>query len=53
MWYNVLNKVVVDPTNPSAVTNNPFLFAHLGSAGRWAEAARTFTQMVRDSSDET
>jgi outer membrane receptor for ferric coprogen and ferric-rhodotorulic acid len=35
VWYNVLNKIAVDPTNPSAVTNNPFLFAHLGSAGRW------------------
>ncbi len=35
VWYHVLNKVAVDPTNPTAVTGNPFLFAHLGSAGRW------------------
>jgi outer membrane receptor protein involved in Fe transport len=34
-WYNVLNKISVDPTNPTAVTSNPFLFAHLGSTGRW------------------
>ncbi|MSU73225.1 MAG: hypothetical protein EXS43_12960, partial [Opitutus sp.] len=34
-WYGVLNKVVVDPTTPTAVTNNPFLFAHLGATGRW------------------
>lgn len=35
VWYNVLNKIAVDPTNPTAVTNNPFLFAHLGATGRW------------------
>jgi outer membrane receptor protein involved in Fe transport len=35
VWYNVLNKVVVDPTNTAAVTGNPFLFAHLGAVGRW------------------
>ncbi len=35
VWYNVLNKVRLDPTDPSSVTNNPFLAAHLGSAGRW------------------
>ena len=34
-WYSVLNKVVVDPTTPTSVTNNPFLFAHLGATGRW------------------
>ncbi|MBL9211814.1 MAG: TonB-dependent receptor plug domain-containing protein, partial [Opitutaceae bacterium] len=30
VWYNVLNKVAIDPTVPTSVTNNPFLFAHLG-----------------------
>jgi hypothetical protein len=35
VWYNVLNKITVDPTNPTSVTNNPFLFAHLGATGRW------------------
>lgn len=35
VWYNVLNKIAVDPTNPTAVTSNPFLFAHLGATGRW------------------
>ena len=35
VWYNVLNKVAVDPTVPTSVTNNPFLFAHLGAPGRW------------------
>lgn len=34
-WYSVLNKVAVDPTVPTSVTNNPFLFAHLGAPGRW------------------
>ena len=35
VWYNVLNKVAIDPTVPTSVTNNPFLFAHLGATGRW------------------
>jgi hypothetical protein len=35
VWYNVLNKVAIDPTTPTSVTNNPFLFAHLGAPGRW------------------
>ncbi len=35
VWYNVLNKVAIDPTNPTAVTSNPLLFAHLGAPGRW------------------
>lgn len=34
-WYHVLNKVAIDPTNPTAVTSNPHLFAHLGAPGRW------------------
>jgi outer membrane receptor protein involved in Fe transport len=34
-WYSVLNKAAVDPTNPTAVTTNPLLFAHLGAPGRW------------------
>ncbi|WP_414662427.1 TonB-dependent receptor plug domain-containing protein [Horticoccus sp. 23ND18S-11] len=34
-WYSVLNKVAIDPTVPTSVTNNPFLFAHLGAPGRW------------------
>lgn len=34
-WYNVLNKVAIDPTVPTSVTSNPFLFAHLGAPGRW------------------
>lgn len=35
VWYDVLNKVAIDPTNPTAVTSNPLLFAHLGAPGRW------------------
>jgi outer membrane receptor protein involved in Fe transport len=35
VWYNVLNKVAIDPTNPTVVTSNPLLFAHLGAPGRW------------------
>ncbi|MFO1452016.1 MAG: hypothetical protein U1F61_27880 [Opitutaceae bacterium] len=35
VWFGVLNKVSLDPTNPTSVTNNPLLAAHLGSAGRW------------------
>ncbi|MBI5767195.1 MAG: hypothetical protein HZA93_05320 [Verrucomicrobia bacterium] len=35
VWYNILNKVVIDPTNPTSVTSNPLLFAHLGATGRW------------------
>ncbi|MBL9193822.1 MAG: hypothetical protein JNJ82_15830 [Opitutaceae bacterium] len=35
VWYSVLNKVSLDPTVPTSVTNNPLLAAHLGSAGRW------------------
>lgn len=35
VWYDVLNKVAIDPTVPTSVTNNPFLFAHLGAPGRW------------------
>jgi len=34
-WYDVLNKVAIDPTVPTSVTTNPFLFAHLGAPGRW------------------
>ncbi|MES2692078.1 MAG: TonB-dependent receptor plug domain-containing protein [Verrucomicrobiota bacterium] len=44
VWYNVLNKVAVDPTVPTSVTNNPFLFAHLGAPGRWfGQVAAVFT----------
>jgi len=44
VWYNVLNKAVLDPTNPNAVTTNPLLAAHLGSAGRWfGQVAAVFT----------
>lgn len=35
VWFNVLNKVALDPTQISTVLNNPLLAAHLGSAGRW------------------
>jgi hypothetical protein len=35
VWFNVLNRVQLDATNPNAVTTNPLLAAHLGSAGRW------------------
>ncbi len=35
IWYNVLNKVAVDPTAPTSITSNPALFAHLGAPGRW------------------
>jgi outer membrane receptor for ferric coprogen and ferric-rhodotorulic acid len=35
VWYNVLNKIAVDPTNTTSVTNNPFLFAHLNFPARW------------------
>ena len=34
-WFNILNKVALDPTTPGNVTNNPFLNAQLGSPGRW------------------
>ncbi len=34
-WFNILNKVAVDPTAPGSVTGNPFLNAQLGSTGRW------------------
>ena len=44
VWYNVLNKVAIDPTLPTSVTNNPFLFAHLGAPGRWfGQVAAVFT----------
>ncbi len=44
VWYNVLNKVAIDPTVPTSVTNNPFLFAHLGAPGRWfGQVAAVFT----------
>ncbi|MBI5688704.1 MAG: TonB-dependent receptor plug domain-containing protein [Verrucomicrobia bacterium] len=44
VWYHVLNKVAVDPTNPTSVTNNPFLFAHLGATGRvFGQVAAVFT----------
>ncbi len=44
VWYNVLNKASVDPTNPTAVTSNPLLFAHLGAPGRWfGQVAAVFT----------
>ncbi len=35
VWFDVLNKVALDPTNINTVLNNPTLAAHLGSAGRW------------------
>ncbi|HLP25020.1 MAG TPA: TonB-dependent receptor, partial [Acidobacteriota bacterium] len=35
VWFDVLNKVALDPTNTNTVLNNPTLAAHLGSAGRW------------------
>jgi outer membrane receptor protein involved in Fe transport len=34
-WYSVLNKVAIDPTVPTSVTNNAFLNAQLGAPGRW------------------
>ena len=44
VWYKVLNKVAIDPTVPTSVTNNPFLFAHLGAPGRWfGQVAAVFT----------
>ena len=44
VWYSVLNKVAVDPTVPTSVTNNPQLFAHLGAPGRWfGQVAAVFT----------
>lgn len=35
VWFDVLGKVAIDPTNTTAVTSNPLLAAHLGAAGRW------------------
>ena len=35
VWFNVLNKVAIDASQPTTVTTNPLLAAHLGSAGRW------------------
>ena len=44
VWYDVLNKVAVDPTAPTSVTTNPLLFAHLGAPGRWfGQVAAVFT----------
>jgi outer membrane receptor protein involved in Fe transport len=44
VWFDVLGKVAVDPTVPTSVTNNPFLFAHLGAPGRWfGQVAAVFT----------
>ena len=34
-WFGVLNKVAIDPTVPTSVTNNAFLNAQLGAPGRW------------------
>ena len=34
-WYSVLNKVTIDPTVPTSVTNNAFLNGQLGATGRW------------------
>ena len=47
VWYNVVNKIAVDPTNPSAVTNNPFLFAHLGYFAEIAEVSVDSRNRVR------
>ncbi|MBI4623359.1 MAG: hypothetical protein HY736_09100 [Verrucomicrobia bacterium] len=35
VWFNVLNKIALDPTVPTSVTGDPFLNAHLGAPGRW------------------
>lgn len=35
VWFGPLNKVAIDPTVPTTVTNNPLLAAHLGASGRW------------------
>jgi len=44
VWYSVLDKVALDPTAPTTVTNSPLLAAHLGSAGRWfGQVAAVFT----------
>ncbi len=44
VWFNVLNKVAIDPTAPTSVTSNPFLNAHLGAPGRWfGQVAAVFT----------
>lgn len=34
-WFNILNKVALDPTTPAATTSNAFLNAQLGNTGRW------------------
>lgn len=44
VWFDVLNKVAIDPTAPTSVTTNPLLFAHLGAPGRWfGQVAAVFT----------
>jgi len=44
VWYHVVNKVAIDPTNPTSVTSNPHLFAHLGATGRvFGQVAAVFT----------
>ena len=44
VWFNVLNKVAIDPTAPTSVTSNPFLNAHLGAPGSWfGQVAAVFT----------
>lgn len=49
VWFDVLNKVQLDPTSPSTVTNDPLLGAHLGSAGRWfGQVGAVFTDPASD-----
>lgn len=43
VWYNVLNKLALDPTN-NTVASSPFLSAHLAQPGRWfGQVAAIFT----------
>ncbi len=34
-WFNVLNRVALDPTTPAVTTSNALLNAQLGNTGRW------------------
>ncbi len=44
VWFDVLGKIALDPTNPNLVSTTPLLAAHLGSAGRWfGQVAAVFT----------
>ncbi|MCF3650638.1 TonB-dependent receptor plug domain-containing protein [Synoicihabitans lomoniglobus] len=43
-WFDVLNKLELDPARTSEINTNPFLFAHLDAAGRsFSQPTAVFT----------